>query len=370
MILQNMRTGPKPLSMHLSLAAIKQLQQGAQNDMNEKQFQRFIEGVKKYQLHTYKPEHHPRKTIWKEGTISLQHHAHMKPHDDAPIVLLIPSLINGSQILDLMKKRSFLHNLSEQQITPYLLDWGDIAKDPGQKDLDAVILKRLVPAIEFLAKEHARPIHVLGYCLGGVLLMGAAIHSNECIASLTFLATPWDFHAGEAHLTNRVKFWAQKSPVTMQAGEVLPADWTHTVLASLHPEIILHKFASFVEMKPGSPEENLFIAVEDWLNDGVDLPGVFAQQSIDKFFIQNQTAKEEWRINNKIVQPKNIQSPTLIIASKKDKLIEFESAQDLHKKIPYSKIITPNCGHIGMMAGRDAPEQVWKKFADWIHDNS
>lgn len=359
--MKDMRTGPKPLSMHLSLASLKTMQQGAGRDAinyDDSQLKKFIEGVRKYQLHVYKVEQPERTTIWKVGTATLQKSTQQKTKTNVPVVLLVPSLINGSTILDLMPDNSFLEWLQSYGLNAHLLDWGRVTDDPAQNNANIFIKDRLCTAIEFLAKEYKQTVHVLGYCLGGTLLAAAA--SNNNIASVTFLATPWDFHAGEARLSSRVKFWAEKAPPLLQEDSIVSADWVHTVLASLHPEIIIEKFIKFADMEEGSDEEKLFIAVEDWLNDGVDLPAGFAKTCIQDFFINNLTGQDKWH------DLATISCPSLVIASRKDKLIDYESAIFLHKKIKNSEITIADCGHIGMMAGKKAKEEVWQKFADWI----
>jgi polyhydroxyalkanoate synthase len=59
-----------------------------------------------------------------------------------------------------------------------------------------------------------------------------------------------------------------------------------------------------------------------------------------------------------------------MIASRKDKLVEYDCAQALQALIPGSEIIDTGCGHIGMMAGRRAREAVWQPLAAWVkkHD--
>ena len=61
-----------------------------------------------------------------------------------------------------------------------------------------------------------------------------------------------------------------------------------------------------------------------------------------------------------------IDIPVMIVASRKDKLVEYDSAIDIIKHIPHAIVIEPDCGHIGMIAGGQCVDQVWRPIADWM----
>jgi polyhydroxyalkanoate synthase subunit PhaC len=263
-----------------------------------------------------------------------------------------------------MPERSLLRWLDAQRINAALLDWGDPVEDGDMSDIDAAIGRRLVPAIRYLAQQNNGPIHVLGYCMGGTILASAAQDAAADIKSLIFLAAPWDFHAGTQALLNRVRFWAPSAGPMIAEKGFLPMDWMQTVFASLHPISAAQKYADFAAMDQESDAAKLFVAVEDWLNDGVDLPAAIAQQPINEWFLQNKPGLGEWG------DPAQIAAPSLILTSRKDRLVDYETAAALAKKIPGAKLVDSGCGHIGMMAGRDAIEKAWTPIAGWVKKHS
>jgi polyhydroxyalkanoate synthase len=361
-----MRRGPRPLSVHIAMAA-SSWQAGQTDEQTfSDNMQKMLLGIRQYQTHPELPKRPPTKIFWRDGEVVIRAPVKM-PHDkDAPIMLLVPSMINRAHILDLLPGRSMLRWMNAQGIRAYLLDWGEPVKDNGMKDINSVINKKMIPAIKFLAQHHAQSLHILGYCMGGTMAAGAAVIAPQFIKSTTFLASPWDFHAGSNALLNRIQFWAPSAAPMIETRGYLPVDWIQTVFASLDPLSTAQKFAQFSDMDGRSNDAKIFVAVEDWLNDGVDLPADIAREPILEWFIKNKPAKGQWKIGAKAIKAAHIKCLALIVTSKKDRLVEYDMAAALAREIKGAKIIDTGCGHIGMMAGKNAIEKVWKPIAKWI----
>lgn len=373
-----MRKGPHPLTVQIALAAT--LPEGGrmagQHITPEAEaavagrMEKMLLGIQRYQNHPYKVEREPLQKIWSEGTASLQvlRQAESRAGQEGrrEVLLLVPSMVNRGYILDLCAERSMLRWLAAQGLEVCLLDWGEGAQDPGQQSIEGIVLQRLVPAIQFAAQKYGRRVHMLGYCMGGTLLAGAAQQTADSIASLIFLAAPWDFHAGTKNMLNRVKFWAPSAFPAIAEKGVLPMDWMQTLFASLEPESAANKFGGFLSMEEGSAPQQLFIAVEDWLNDGVDLPGDVAQQCIKEWFFENAPAARKWMLAGRAVDPAALAVPVMVIASRRDRLVDYDTATAIAAGMKNAKILDTGTGHIGMIAGSRAIERVWTPIAEWI----
>lgn len=370
-----MRKGPHPLSVQISLAANVPGMAGADftarppleaaEDMKD-----MLLGIQKYQNHPYQPKRGKLETVWEVGTATVSTIPGHAAKKDLPAILLVPSMVNRAYILDLVPERSMLRWLGEQNVRPYILDWGEGVEDEGQQSIEDIALQRLVPAIEFVAQENGGKACVLGYCMGGTLVAGAAQNAAQFISSLVFLAAPWDFHAGTRTMLGQVQFWAPSAfPAIAEKGH-LPMDWMQVLFASLAPGSAAKKFASFADMDQDSDEARLFVAVEDWLNDGVDLPGPVAQQCIKEWFFENATANQKWEVGGEAVNPAKLDIPALIITSKRDRLVDYDTAVSVSEGMKRKRIIDTGTGHIGMIAGSSAVEKVWAPIADWVKKNS
>jgi polyhydroxyalkanoate synthase len=340
----------------------------------QEDLKKMLLGIQKYQQHPFKPVRPALKEVWRAGEVSLQTFEAALPQaksagKDPEILILVPSLINRSYILNLMEGRSMMRWFAERGIIPYLLDWGESCEDDGQADLAQLIAARLSPAIEFIHDRHSAAPHVLGYCMGGTILAAANCNQALPVKSLIFLASPWDFHGGSQTLLARVKFWAPSGFGFLQEGDNLPVNWIQSVFASLDPFSSVKKFSKFGDMDADSDDAKLFIAVEDWLNDGVSLPHGIAMECLRDWFIENKIGNGSWQLDGRTISLSAISAPSLIIASKKDRLVEYDMAVALYEEIPGAALHVPSCGHIGMIAGETAIEQVWKPILDWVSNN-
>ena len=61
----------------------------------------------------------------------------------------------------------------------------------------------------------------------------------------------------------------------------LSVDAIQTLFYSLDPFLVIRKFLAFDRLDPASPEAAHFVALEDWLNDGVPLAGRSRRSSAD-----------------------------------------------------------------------------------------
>jgi polyhydroxyalkanoate synthase len=323
-----------------------------------------LRGIQEYQKHPYTARRSERDILWNAGSASVQRVRSSDP-EGVPI-MLIPSIINDASILDLCETRSLAAWLGGQGCDVYILDWGNLCDDPSQDSLTMIIQDRLIPAAKFVQERTGEAVSTLGYCMGGTMLAAAAQVAPEVFGPLIFLAAPWDFSAGKQHLTRRVQFWApQTMPRVMEKG-FLPADWVQGIFASLDPELAKRKFSRFAEMDQSSEQAELFVAVEDWINSGPDIPAGVAHETIRSWFIENRPGQGRWEVAGHVIDPASLPHKALVIASSEDKLVDYESARVLGSLVPNAESFNPECGHIGVIAGRNAVDGVWTRIRDFI----
>lgn len=366
-----MRRGPKPLSMHIGMT-------GANLHGQEQAVEAFtamVRGIQLYQNSDYKPASSSHTEIWLSGQTSLRRI--LGDQSDASagrdICVLVPSLINGSAILDLCMERSLARWLTFQELDVYLLDWGDLMKEDASITIETLVCDRLSVALQLLKDQidsETCKIHVLGYCMGGALSLGLAAQNPDLMNSLTLLATPWDFHAGQKRLLQHVRFLAPSALQMIESKKYLNADQLQSLFASVDPMLAQKKFSRFSKMDMKSEEARIFVAVEDWLNEGKDLPAGIARECIMDWFINNGPCSGSWTLNGKAIDPQCIDIPVHIVASKKDQLVEYDSALSLRRALPSVDLTEPDCGHIGMIGGKNSIEQVWKPMVRWMKKHS
>lgn len=354
------RSAPRPLSVYLG-AAMSLLAPTASEEERMRHQQavlRMVEGVKKYQTRHWKRGETRLETVWKKGATRL--YFCPAPGTKADVLLIVPSMINGSEILDLLPERSYVRWMAEQGYDVYLLDWGTPVDDPGLQNLDGVT-QRIQDAARFIEEKALSPVKAVGYCMGGTLLLGAAAQMPGLFSDLVLLSSPWDFHAGDPRMQSQVMTGAASAMQLLEKNPGLPVEWIQNVFARVNPTLAINKFSGFLEMAEDSFEQKVFIAVEDWLNSGQDLPRGVATTCIMNWYGRNEPAQGKWidldQLNDHRI---------LIVAAAKDILVPPESASAAMQQNSQATLIQPACGHISLMAGRKAPEMVWQPVLDWL----
>ncbi len=362
-----MRCLPQPLPYQLGLAAMPWLDfrpyKSAQSYRAE--LEDMFAGLRKYQNHSYVCDLEPLPVVWEKCGVAVRYVKTKQNAKHAPAVLLVPSLVNKSKIMDLTRERSFVRWLAGQGINAYLLDWGNVAEQDALSSIESVIMNALLPALHGIAEREEQKISALGYCMGGTLLAGALSQRQDGVKGFIALATPWDFQAGQGRLRAHIAAGAGAAFSMMARKHVLPAAHIQALFAGLDPALMVHKFARFATLDDAH-KEALFVATEDWLNDGLDLPEGVAEGFMSGWALANKPAAGQWMLDGKPVTPKNIDIPSLVVSSRRDKLVEFESAYTLYNALPHALHHDPECGHIGMMAGSKSITNVWQPIANWI----
>jgi polyhydroxyalkanoate synthase len=282
-------------------------------------------------------------------------------------VLVIPSLVNRFYVLDLLPEMSFLRWLAAQGFAVFALDWDAPGAEERGFDLTAYTDHRLVPALDAVtAASGGRPPVVLGYCMGGNLALALAHRRPHGIARLALLATPWDFHAerpDQARWLGAMAAWLMPA---MAAGGTLPVDAIQSLFAGLDPMQVIRKFLVFAELDPASDRARRFVALEDWLNDGIPLAAPVAIETLAGWYGANTPATGGWRIGDAPVDPRRCDIPSLAVIPADDRIVPPGSALALAERLPKAATLKPAAGHIGMMVGGRAEREVWRPIADWM----
>jgi polyhydroxyalkanoate synthase subunit PhaC len=327
----------------------------------------FLRGIETYRHHPYRRSLADPPVVWQEGTTRLLDYgsAHDAPASGRPL-LVVPSLINRSTILDLAPERSMLRFLARQGIRPLLVDWGRPGPVERGFTLTDYVAGRLDAALEAALDCAGAPVAVLGYCMGGLLAVALAQRRRRAVSALALLATPWDFHAAQieqARLLGSLAPWLDA--VCAPLGEV-PVDTLQALFLGLDPLLALRKFSRFATLDPAGPAAREFVALEDWLNDGVPLALPVARECLAEWYGANSPAHGTWRIAGAAVMPSKLTLPALVVVPARDRIVPPASASALADALPGASRLAPPLGHIGMIVGRQAEERLWQPLAAWL----
>lgn len=323
-----------------------------------------LRGIAAYRRHPYRRALPEPPVLWREGDTRLLDYG-----GEGPPLLVVPSLINRSYVLDLTPGHSMLRYLAAQGSRVLLLDWGRPGAAERGFTLTDYIAGRLERALTAPALAPLGPVALLGYCMGGLLALAAALRRPERLRALALLATPWDFHAGTDGAADRALALAGLLPglePLLELNQALPVDVIQVLFAGLDPWSIAGKFRAFAAMEQDSPRARLFVALEDWLNDGIPLAAPVARETLGGWYGRNEPARLAWRVAGAVVDPAALRLPCFLAVPAADRIVPPPSAMALAARLPGAHVLQVPAGHIGMAAGGRAERVLWQPLRDWL----
>ncbi|HWK47198.1 MAG TPA: alpha/beta fold hydrolase [Stellaceae bacterium] len=327
----------------------------------------FATGLEAYRRHPYRRVLTDRPVLWREGSTRLLDFGPV----GAPPLLVIPSLVNRSYVLDLAPDNSLLAFLATSGVRPLLVDWDEPGVEERGFGLTEYIAGRLDQAFEVAAEiasgqQPRGGVHVLGYCMGGLLALALAERKMRRTRSLTLLATPWDFHAEQPAQARLLGSLAAPLAQVFAASGVLPVEVLQSWFFMTDPAQGLRKFSRLATLDPASSAATRFVAIEDWVNDGIPLALPTARECLADWYGANAPAAGSWRIAGHAVDPTRLDLPVLAVLPNQDRIVPPASAAALADRLPRVERLTPSLGHVGMVVGPQAKTAVWRPIAAWL----
>jgi polyhydroxyalkanoate synthase len=331
---------------------------------------RLADGVLAYRRHPVHRTLEDPPAIWREGNTRVldfgRTHAAAR-EKGTRAVLVVPSLINRWEVLDLTAEKSLLRAMAAEGLRPYLVDWGTPDGEERRFDLAAYVA-RLDRALAVVARRARRRPAVMGYCMGGTLAVALAALRPRRLAGLALLAAPWDFHAdktGHAFLLSTGPLLAR---VADETGE-LPLDILQTLFWSLDPWLAMKKFSRFLGLDQQGEPAREFVLLEDWLNGGAPLAGPVARDCLIGWYGDNLPGTGGWVVDGHAIVPANIKTPSLVMIPSGDRIVPPLSAAalaDPARGLKDATRLDVPLGHIGMVVSSRARALCWTPLIDWL----
>ena len=335
-------------------------------------FQQFINGFNNYLLTPFiQPELFP--TLLQQGLTTLQDCSQRYKGDShKPLIIFVPSLINRGHIFDMTPDRSLISYLALiWGIESLLVNWNDPGYAESQYTLADYTYKYLVPLVnQVTALFPQRSIVLVGYCMGGVMVLNA-LERCPSIKKLALFAVP-----GQA--AEKVAAQQDVSP-NKDIDYVIPGLLQQLYFQSLNPQAILRKFSQFDDNRfdaANHSSRQLFIAVEDWLNACPALSCKVAHEMLgfDPLMGQSSDLDNDDQSHNlsykNLINTYDFASYSIMAftPSRSDLIVTPQAIQALLRHVPQATINATDLGHIGMIISDKALRQVWEPFAHWVNE--
>ena len=304
------------------------------------------------------------EAVWESGNCRLLHYP-AKGKKKLPALLLIPSLINRYYILDLTEATSFARFLAARGFPVYLVDWSTPAEAEKSFDSEAYVTRYLCAIGEFIRAQGHKKTLAAGHCMGGMLALALAAIRADLVNALALFATPWDFSADPLHPALQGEQGNALLERYIDGFDFFPGEHILAMFYLRDPWLFQEKLEHFHDLEPGSEAQERFLAIEHWVNGCVPITRGIARDGFLRWGAYNEACNGLWRVGGRLVNPAEIAQPSFVVTPKKDRIVPYLSALPLARALKHTVHLEPDTGHVGMIVGSQAKEQMWEPFVEW-----
>lgn len=298
-------------------------------------------------------------------------------------VLLVTPLAAPATCYDLRRGCSLVEHLVGGGHPTYLVEYGEVSFKDRNLGMEHWI-DEVVPEAVRQAAAHAgdRPVHVVGWSLGGVFAtLAAADRPDLPIASLTVLGSPFD--------TAKVPMIAPLRPLLDFADRPMPGlpaglgpvSRIYRTLGGAPKPLVRWAFqlsaAQKLVTKPAVRLTNLddtdFLAqleaVDDFTAHMTAYPGRTFGQLYHRFFKTNDLKDGFFAFGDRRIRVADVDKPVLVFAGGTDGIAPVSAvraAVPLLTGAPEVRFEVVPGGHLGMLTGRAARHTTWPILDEWI----
>ncbi|MEZ5097127.1 MAG: alpha/beta fold hydrolase [Nocardioides sp.] len=290
-------------------------------------------------------------------------------------VLLVTPLAAPSLCFDLRRGCSLVEHLVQSGRPTYLVEYGEVSFADRALGLEHWI-DDAIPAAITEGSEHAggRPVHVVGWSLGGIFaLLAAADRPDLPIASLAALGTPFD---------------VRQVPIVAPLRPLLTlSDWpglvtkAYQAMGGVPKPLVAWAFqlSSFQKLvtRPLAVAAHLddtdylaqLEAVDRFTQRMTAYPGRTFGQLYHRFLKGNALLSGELELAGRTISMASLRAPTLVFAGNTDGIAPVKAVQALLPLLTGAREarfeIVPG-GHLGMLTGRAARVSTWRALDGWF----
>ena len=317
------------------------------------------------------------RTLIDDGTLREVYHYRpaAKVQDQGDPVLLVTPLAAPAICFDLRRGCSLVEHLVTAGRPTYLVEYGQVSFKNRNLGIEYWV-DEVVPAAIREVSEHAggRPVHVVGWSLGGIFALLTAADSPDLpIASVSVVGSPVD--------VKQVPMVAPLRPLlTLTDGRGVVTRAYRAIGGAPKPLVTwAFQLSSFQKLvtKPLAIATHLddedFLAqieaVDRFTANMIAYPGRSFGQLYHRFVRGNVLREGRIDFGDHTIELKNVNAPVLVLGGADDGIAPLAAVQPVTTLLTGSPEvrweIVPG-GHLGMLTGRAARSTTWKIIDGWI----
>jgi polyhydroxyalkanoate synthase len=315
----------------------------------------------------------PKDVVWTHRKTTLyRYRSHRRRH--ALPLLLVFALINRPEVFDLRAGSSFVEYLLREGFDVYMVDWGVPGEEDADMGLDSYVCDEIPWAVrEVLRTSGQDELSMLGWCIGGALVaMYGALNPHGPARNLLLLTTPVDttgttYGNWVGRDSFDVDFVAEVLPAIPGAGidamnkMMKPVTNFWTTYRQLWENVLA-----------GKARRESYQAMARWVADNPPFPSRAYREWITLMYKENRLASGRLRMRGRPVDLRRLEQNLLVITAGADHIAPREGTLpllDLASSEDVTHFDRPG-GHIGLMAGSRAKQEIWPDIAEWLEERS
>ena len=306
---------------------------------------------------------------------------HYRPAAAAPShgdpVLLVTPLAAPALCFDLRRGCSLVEHLVTEGHPTYLVEYDEVSFKDRTLGMEHWI-DEVVPAAVREVSAHAggRPVHVVGWSLGGIFaLLTAADQPDLPIASVTALGTPFDVKQVPlvAPLRPLLNLTDGRGAITaayrLLGGAPKPLVGWAFQLASVQ-KMVTKPLAVLTHLDDADYLAQLE-AVDRFMSNMIAYPGRTFGQLYHRMVKGNALVGGSFRLGERTIRLTDLKAPVLVFAGATDGIAPANAVRAVLPLLTGSREvrfeIVPG-GHLGMLTGRAARGTTWRVLDEWIEE--
>ena len=317
------------------------------------------------------------RTLIDEGTLREVYHYRpaAKVQEQGDPVLLVTPLAAPALCFDLRRGCSLVEHFVEAGRPTYLVEYGEVSFKNRALGMEHWIDEVVPTAIrEVSAHAGGRPVHVIGWSLGGIFaLLSAADDPDLPIGSVTVVGSPID--------VSLVPLVAPLRPLLNWANGKGPITRGYQLFGGAPKPLVRWAFqlSSFQKLvtKPIALASHIddadFLAqveaVDRFMDNMIAYPGRTFGQLYHRFVKANALVGGTFELDDRTIALADIKAPVLVFGGATDGIAPVPAVKAVVPLLTGSREvrfeIVPG-GHLGMLTGRAARGSTWRVMDEWI----
>lgn len=315
----------------------------------------------------------PKDMVWSHRKTTLYRYRSERRRHPVP-VLLVFALINRPDIFDLRPGSSFVEYLLDEGFDVFLIDWGYPEEEDAEVGLEEYVCDELDWGIREVLRESGQDeLTLLGWCIGGTLcLLYAGWRADSAVRNMALLTTPVD-PTGSLYETwvGRDSFDVDYVTDGYKAIPGQAIDWANKLMKPVTNYWTTYR-QLWEGLLAGKTKRETFQPMARWIADNPPFPARAYRDWITWMYKENRLARGRMRLRGRRVDLRHVDQSLLVVTAGADHIAPPAGTKPLLGLVSSEDItcIDRPGGHIGLMAGSRARDEIWPDITQWLESRS